>query len=160
MSLETLQRGQVVRGAVVEIENFGVFVEIGGVVGMVNCPELSWTRFDHPSHVVSVGDRLTVLVLDVDLDRERVSLSLKGLLPDPLAEFARTRLGTVVPGTVTRVVPPLGVFFAIGDGIEGLVHNTVLDRTCGLGDVFAVEIVDINLVNRRVRLVPTDRQPS
>lgn len=89
LSLGTLERGQVATGVVVEIKNFGVFVDIGGVIGMVNCAELTWKHFDHPADVVSLGDRLNVMVLDVDLDRERVSLSLKALQPDPMAEFAR-----------------------------------------------------------------------
>ena len=126
---------------------------------MVNCAELSWKHFDHPADVVGVGCRLTVMVLDVDLDRERISLSLKALQPDPMAEFARTRLGAVLRGEVIRVVP-FGVFVAVGDGVQGLVNNAALDHTPELGDELSVKVVDINLVRRRVRLVPIDHEPS
>ncbi|TQJ25216.1 small subunit ribosomal protein S1 [Micromonospora sp. A202] len=155
LRLETLERGQVATGVVVDIKNFGVFVDIGSVTGMVNCPELTWKHFDHPTDVVGLGDRLTVMVLDVDLDRERVALSLKALEPDPMAEFARANLGAVLRGLVTRIVP-FGVFVAVGDGIQGLVHESALDGIPEPGDTLWVEVVDINLVHRRVRLIPTD----
>ncbi|MET7820967.1 S1 RNA-binding domain-containing protein [Micromonospora zamorensis] len=159
LRLETLERGQVATGVVVEIKNFGVFVDIGGLIGMINCPELTWKHFDHPTHVVGLGARLAVMVLDVDLDRERVSLSLKALQPDPMAEFARVYLGAVLRGEVTRIVP-FGVFVAVGDGIQGLVHESALDRTPELGETLLVEVVDINLVHRRVRLLPSGHEPS
>lgn len=158
LSLETLEHGQVATGVVVEIKNFGVFVDIGGVIGMVNCAELTWKHFTHPTDVVGLGDRLNVMVLDVDLDRERVSLSLKALQPDPMAEFARVHLGAVLRGEVTRIVP-FGVFVAVGDDIQGLVHESALDRTPEPGDTLVVEVVDINLVHRRVRLLPTGHEP-
>ena len=159
LSMETLERGQVATGVVVEIKNFGVFVDIGGVIGMVNCPELTWKHFDHLTDVVGLGDRLNVMVLDVDLDRERVSLSLKALQPDPMAEFARVHLGAVLRGEVTRIVP-FGVFVAVGDGIQGLVHESALDGIPELGDELSVKVVDINLVHRRVRLLPSGQEPS
>nr|WP_159104730.1 S1 RNA-binding domain-containing protein [Plantactinospora sp. BB1] len=142
-----------------EIEDFGVFVEIGGVIGMVNCAELSWSRFDHPSDVVGVGDSITVMVLGVDLEREHVSLSLKALQPDPLAEFARARLGAVVRGEVT-LITPIGFFVAVGDGIEGLVRGSHLDPAPTVGDKLTVQVAEINLVLRRVRLVPAEPEPS
>ncbi|WP_165521773.1 S1 RNA-binding domain-containing protein [Micromonospora zingiberis] len=77
-----LERGQVTAGVVVEVKHFGVFVDLGGVTGMVNCAELSWKHFDGPVDVVTIGDRLTVMVMAVDPDRERVALSLKGLEPE------------------------------------------------------------------------------
>ncbi|MEU9507585.1 S1 RNA-binding domain-containing protein [Micromonospora sp. NPDC048170] len=159
LSLGTLERGQVAAGVVVDIKDFGVFVELGGVTGMVNCAELSWKHIDHPTDVVGVGDRLTVMVLDVDFERERVSLSLKALQPDPMAEFARTRLGAVLRGEVTRIVP-FGVFVAVGESIQGLVHKSALDHTPELGDQLSVKVVDINLVHRRIRLLPSRREPS
>lgn len=159
LSLGALERGQVAAGAVVKIENFGVFVELGGVTGMVNCAELSWKHIDHPTDVVDMGDQVTVMVLDVDFDRERVSLSLKALQPDPMAEFARTGLGSVLLGEVTRIVP-FGVFVAVEDGIQGLVHTSALDHAPQLGDQLSVTVVDINLVHRRVRLLPSRRGPS
>src|SRR5262252_2034048 len=109
-------------GVVSSIVNFGAFVDLGGVDGLVHVSELSWKHIDHPSEVVEVGQEVTVEVLDVDLDRERVSLSLKATQEDPWRQFARThQIGQVVPGRVTKLVP-FGAFVRVQDGIEGLVH--------------------------------------
>ena len=104
--LQTLQKGQVRSGVVSSIVNFGAFVDLGGVDGLVHVSELSWKHIDHPSEVVEVGQEVTVEVLDVDMDRERVSLSLKATQEDPWQQFARThQIGQVVPGKVTKLVP-------------------------------------------------------
>ena len=103
------------------IVNFGAFVDLGGVDGLVHVSELSWKHIDHPSEVVEVGE-VTVEVLDVDMDRERVSLSLKATQEDPWQAFARThQIGQIVPGQVTKLVP-FGAFVRVEEGIEGLVH--------------------------------------
>ena len=116
--LQTLQKGQVRSGVVSSIVNFGAFVDLGGVDGLVHVSELSWKHIDHPSEVVEVGNEVTVEVLDVDFDRERVSLSLKATQEDPWQAFARTHaIGQVVPGKVTKLVP-FGAFVRIEDGIE------------------------------------------
>ena len=97
--LNKLAKGQVRTGVVSSIVNFGAFVDLGGVDGLVHVSELSWKHIDHPSEVVEVGQEVTVEVLDVDLDRERVSLSLKATQEDPWRQFARThQIGQVVPG--------------------------------------------------------------
>ncbi|MGB2737327.1 MAG: 30S ribosomal protein S1, partial [Candidatus Nanopelagicales bacterium] len=120
--LNELQKGQVRSGVVSSIVNFGAFVDLGGVDGLVHVSELSWKHIDHPSEVVEVGQEVTVEVLDVDMDRERVSLSLKATQEDPWQQFARTHAtGQVVPGRVTKLVP-FGAFVRVDDGIEGLVH--------------------------------------
>ncbi|HYC81069.1 MAG TPA: 30S ribosomal protein S1, partial [Solirubrobacterales bacterium] len=124
--LTTLQKGQVRSGVVSSIVNFGAFVDLGGVDGLVHVSELSWKHIDHPSEVVTVGDEVTVEVLDVDMDRERVSLSLKATQEDPWRHFARTHaIGQIVPGKVTKLVP-FGAFVRVDDGIEGLVHISEL----------------------------------
>jgi len=95
--LNTLQKGQVRKGVVSSIVNFGAFVDLGGVDGLVHVSELSWKHIDHPSEVVEVGQEVTVEVLDVDMERERVSLSLKATQEDPWQQFARThQIGQVV----------------------------------------------------------------
>src|SRR5699024_6502298 len=120
------QKGQVRTGTVSSIVNFGAFVDLGGVDGLVHVSELSWKHIDHPSEVVEVGQEVTVEVLDVDMDRERVSLSLKATQEDPWQVFARTHaLGQIVPGKVTKLVP-FGAFVRVEDGIEGLVHISEL----------------------------------
>ena len=124
--LNTLRKGQIRKGVVSSIVNFGAFVDLGGVDGLVHVSELSWKHIDHPGEVVEVGQEVTVEVLDVDMDRERVSLSLKSTQEDPWQQFARThQIGQVVPGRVTKLVP-FGAFVRVEEGIEGLVHISEL----------------------------------
>jgi len=158
--LTTLQKGQVRSGVVSSIVNFGAFVDLGGVDGLVHVSELSWKHIDHPSEVVEVGQEVTVEVLDVDLDRERVSLSLKATQEDPWRQFARTHaIGQVVPGRVTKLVP-FGAFVRVDEGIEGLVHISELaerhveipEQVVNVGDEIAVKVIDIDLERRRISL--------
>jgi small subunit ribosomal protein S1 len=135
-------------------------VDLGGVDGLVHVSELSWKHIDHPSEVVEVGQEVTVEVLEVDLDRERVSLSLKATQEDPWQTFARTHaLGQVVPGKVTKLVP-FGAFVRVEDGIEGLVHISELavrhvelaEQVVSVGDELFVKVIDIDLERRRISL--------
>ena len=158
--LQTLQKGQVRSGVVSSIVNFGAFVDLGGVDGLVHVSELSWKHIDHPSEVVEVGQEVTVEVLDVDMDRERVSLSLKATQEDPWQQFARTHaIGQVVPGKVTKLVP-FGAFVRVDEGIEGLVHISELaerhveipEQVVQVGDDIFVKVIDIDLERRRISL--------
>ncbi|WP_344578553.1 30S ribosomal protein S1 [Nonomuraea roseoviolacea] len=158
--LNTLQKGQVRKGVVSSIVNFGAFVDLGGVDGLVHVSELSWKHIDHPSEVVEVGQEVTVEVLDVDMERERVSLSLKATQEDPWQQFARThQIGQVVPGRVTKLVP-FGAFVRVEEGIEGLVHISELaerhveipEQVVQVGDEIFVKIIDIDLDRRRISL--------
>jgi small subunit ribosomal protein S1 len=158
--LTQLQKGQIRKGVVSSIVNFGAFVDLGGVDGLVHVSELSWKHIDHPSEVVTVGDEVTVEVLDVDMDRERVSLSLKATQEDPWQHFARTHaIGQVVPGKVTKLVP-FGAFVRVDDGIEGLVHISELaerhvelpEQVVTVGDDIFVKVIDIDLERRRISL--------
>src|SRR5438477_1588241 len=158
--LVQLQKGQVRKGVVSSIVNFGAFVDLGGVDGLVHVSELSWKHIDHPSEVVAVGDEVTVEVLDVDMDRERVSLSLKATQEDPWQHFARThQIGQIVPGKVTKLVP-FGSFVRVEEGIEGLVHISELaerhveipEQVVQVGDEIFVKIIDIDLDRRRISL--------
>lgn len=158
--LHQLEVGQIRSGTVSSIVNFGAFVDLGGVDGLVHVSELSWKHIDHPSEVVAIGDQVTVEVLEVVLDRERVSLSLKSTQEDPWQHFARTRhINQIVPGTVTKLVP-FGAFVNIDDGIEGLVHISELaedhveipEQVVQLGDSIVVKIIDIDLERRRISL--------
>ncbi|WP_435198647.1 30S ribosomal protein S1 [Janibacter sp. GS2] len=158
--LKELQKGQVRTGVVSSIVNFGAFVDLGGVDGLVHVSELSWKHIDHPSEVVEVGDDVTVEVLDVDMDRERVSLSLKATQEDPWQHFARTHaIGQVVPGKVTKLVP-FGAFVRVEDGIEGLVHISELaerhvelpEQVVNVGQEIFVKVIDIDLERRRISL--------
>ncbi|XCB30128.1 30S ribosomal protein S1 [Arcanobacterium hippocoleae] len=158
--LNTLQKGQVREGVISSIVNFGAFVDLGGVDGLVHVSELSWKHIDHPSEVVEVGTPVTVEVLDVDFDRERVSLSLKATQEDPWQTFAREHaIGNVVPGKVTKLVP-FGAFVRVEDGIEGLVHISELaqrhidlpEQVAKVGDEVFVKVIDIDLDRRRISL--------
>jgi small subunit ribosomal protein S1 len=122
--------------------------------------ELSWKHIDHPSEVVEVGQEVTVEVLDVDMDRERVSLSLKATQEDPWRHFARTHaIGQIVPGKVTKLVP-FGAFVRVEEGIEGLVHISELaerhvevpEQVVQVGDSIFVKVIDIDLERRRISL--------
>ncbi|MFE1349787.1 S1 RNA-binding domain-containing protein [Streptomyces sp. NPDC058757] len=160
--LKTLRRGQVRTGTVTATTDFGVtFVDIGGFTAIIDLPELSWRRFDHPSDVVAVGQEISAEVIDVDMTRERVSLSLKALRPDPLVSLAR-RTGRVVTGTVTKVVP-FGVFVRVEereDGFEGLVRTAELyedpaghhEHVVRAGDPLVVKILHVDPLRRRIAL--------
>jgi small subunit ribosomal protein S1 len=158
--LNKLAKGQVRTGVVSSIVNFGAFVDLGGVDGLVHVSELSWKHIDHPSEVVEVGQEVTVEVLDVDLERERVSLSLKATQEDPWRQFARThQIGQVVPGRVTKLVP-FGAFVRVEEGIEGLVHISELaerhveipEQVVQVGQEIMVKVIDIDLERRRISL--------
>ncbi len=158
--LRSLQKGEIRSGVVSSIVNFGSFVDLGGVDGLVHVSELSWKHIDHPSEVVEVGDQVEVEVLDVDLDRERVSLSLKATQEDPWQKFAREHaVNENVDGEVTKLVP-FGAFVKVADGIEGLVHISELaerhvevpEAVVNVGDQIEVKVIDIDTVRRRISL--------
>ncbi len=158
--LNNLQKGQVRKGVVSSIVNFGAFVDLGGVDGLVHVSELSWKHIEHASEVVEVGQEVTVEILEVDLDRERVSLSLKATQEDPWQVFARTHaIGQVAPGKVTKLVP-FGAFVRVADGIEGLVHISELsgkhvelaEQVVSVGEEVFVKVIDIDLERRRISL--------
>jgi small subunit ribosomal protein S1 len=158
--LENLQKGERRKGTVSSIVNFGAFVDLGGVDGLVHVSELSWKHVDHPSEVVAVGQEVEVQVLDVELDRERVSLSLKATQEDPWKEFERMhKAGEVIAGQVTKLVP-FGAFVRVAQGIEGLVHISELshdhvdtpESVLSVGDEVQVKVVDVDVSRRRVSL--------
>jgi small subunit ribosomal protein S1 len=158
--LENLKPGEVRRGVVSSVVNFGAFVDLGGMDGLIHVSELSWKHVDHPGSVVQVGDEVEVQVLDVDLDRERISLSLKATQQDPWQEFATThKVGELVYGRVTKLVP-FGAFVQVGDGIEGLVHISEMsahhvdlpEQVVTPGEELWVKIIDIDLQRRRISL--------
>ena len=158
--LETLQKGEVRKGTVSSIVNFGAFVDLGGVDGLVHVSELSWKHIDHPGEVVEVGLEVEVEVLDVDLERERVSLSLKATQEDPWRQFARQHyVGEFIEGNVTKLVP-FGAFVKVEEGIEGLIHISELaeahvevpEQVVKVNDPITVKIIDIDDVRRRISL--------
>ena len=158
--LESLQKGERRKGTVSSIVNFGAFVDLGGVDGLVHVSELSWKHVDHPSEVVQVGQEVEVEVLDVDLERERVSLSLKATQEDPWKEFERMySAGEIIDGQVTKLVP-FGAFVRVAQGIEGLVHISEIsdqhidapESVLSVGDQVRVKVIEVDVPRRRISL--------
>lgn len=158
--LDNLKPGEVRTGIVSSVVNFGAFVDLGGMDGLIHVSELSWKHVDHPGSVVTVGDEIEVQVLDVDLSRERISLSLKATQQDPWQEFAGShQVGELVYGRITKLVP-FGSFVQVGDGIEGLVHISEMsahhvdlpEQVVTPGEELWVKIIDLDLQRRRISL--------
>jgi len=158
--LDNLKPGERRKGVVSSVVNFGAFVDLGGMDGLVHVSELSWKHVDHPSSVVTVGDEIDVEVLEVDRDRERISLSLKATQQDPWQEFASGhQVGELVYGRVTKLVP-FGSFVQVGEGIEGLVHISEMaehhvdlpEQVVTPGEELWVKIIDLDLQRRRISL--------
>jgi len=158
--LTNLKPGERRRGVVSSVVNFGAFVDLGGMDGLVHVSELSWKHVDHPGSVVAVGDEIDVEVLEVDMSRERISLSLKATQQDPWQEFASNhQVGELVYGRVTKLVP-FGSFIQVGDGIEGLVHISEMsahhvdlpEQVVTPGEELWVKIIDLDLQRRRISL--------
>ena len=166
--LTSLAKGEVREGVISSIVNFGAFVDLGGVDGLVHVSELSWKHVDHPSEVVEVGQEVKVEVLDVDLERERVSLSLKATQEDPWRQFAREHnVGDIIEGRVTKLVP-FGAFVEVDDAIEGLVHISEIaahhverpEDEVSVHDRVEVKIIDIDLDRRRISLSRKQTMPE
>ena len=158
--LTKLQKGMILPGNVSSIVDFGAFVDLGGIDGLVHISELSWSHVNHPSEVVKVGDPVNVQVLDVDLDRERISLGLKQTTEDPWKVLVKDfPVGSIIEGTVTKLVP-FGVFVELGDGVEGLVHISEMakghvetpDQVTSVGQKVMVKVMEVDLERRRISL--------
>ena len=158
--LSKLSKGMRLKGTVSSIVDFGAFVDLGGIDGLVHISELSWNHVNHPSEVVKVGDEVEVEVLDVDLQRERISLGLKQTTPDPWLKLVESYpVGSIVDGKVTKIVP-FGAFVELGNSIEGLVHisemaNKHIDtpaQVVKVGQEVKVKVMDVNPDRRRISL--------
>ena len=158
--LSKLSKGMRLKGTVSSIVDFGAFVDLGGIDGLVHISELSWNHVNHPSEVVKVGDEVEVEVLDVDLQRERISLGLKQTQPDPWLKLVESYpVGSIVDGKVTKIVP-FGAFVELGNSIEGLVHisemaNKHIDtpaQVVKVGQEVKVKVMDVNPDRRRISL--------
>ena len=158
--LSKLQPGMRLKGVVSSIVDFGAFVDLGGIDGLIHISELSWNHVNHPSEVVKVGQEVEVQVLDVDLNRERISLGIKQTTEDPWRNLVKKYpVGAIVEGSVTKLVT-FGAFVDLGDGVEGLVHSSEMARqhvdapaqVCSVGDVVKVMVREIDLDRRRISL--------
>ena len=158
--LDDLKEGEVKPGVVSSVVNFGAFVDLGGMDGLVHVSEMSWQHISHPSEMVKVGDKVTVRVLEVDRDRERISLSIRQTLDDPWEVFSReTNVGDVVEGMVTKTVP-FGAFVSVAEGVEGLVHVSEIaihrvespELELSIGQKVQVKITEKEEDRRRISL--------
>lgn len=158
--LETLQKGQVVDGQVKQITNFGAFVDIGGIDGLIHISELSWGRVKHPSDVLSIGEQVKVEVLDFEESSERISLSLKSTQPEPWKVAGeKYEIGQIIEGEVVRLVD-FGAFIEIEPGLDGLVHISQISEehvakpsdVLQKGQKVMVKILDINTEDQRMSL--------
>ena len=158
--LDNLHEGEVRDGTISSVVNFGAFVDLGGMDGLVHVSELSWQHVNHPGELVTVGDKVTVKVLEVDRDRERISLSIRQTTDDPWNVFAEAHeIGDVVEGTVTKTVP-FGAFVSVAEGVEGLVHVSEIamhrvespELELSIGQKANVKITEKDDERRRVSL--------
>jgi small subunit ribosomal protein S1 len=158
--LDRLQPGQVVEGVISNIVDFGAFVDLDGIDGLIHISELSWSHVNHPSEILNIGDTVSVKVLDIDRQRQRISLGLKQTQEDPWQRVVDTyNIGDELEGNVTKVVT-FGAFVEILDGVEGLVHISELAQhhvenpreIIQPGDPVRVKILEIDSERRRLSL--------
>ena len=158
--LDDLEPGKVVEGVISNIVDFGAFVDLDGIDGLIHISELSWSHVNHPSEVLNVGEKVEVKVLDIDRDRQRISLGLKQTQADPWQSVIETyQINDIVPGKVTKVVT-FGAFVEIHAGVEGLVHISELAdhhvenprEVVNQGDELEVRIIEIDADRRRLSL--------
>lgn len=158
--LDNLKPGDIVKGVISNIVDFGAFVDLEGIDGLIHISELSWGHVNHPSEVLSIGQEVEVKVLDIDRDRQRVSLGLKQTQEDPWKSLVEAhQVGDVIKGKVTKLVS-FGAFVQIREGIEGLVHISELashhvekpEEIVSIGDEVEVKIIEIDGDRRRLSL--------
>jgi small subunit ribosomal protein S1 len=156
--LDALEEGETRSGVVSSVVNFGAFVDLGGMDGLVHVSELSWQHVNHPSEVVKVGQKVSIKVLEIDLNRERISLSIKQTTPDPWQAFStKHEVGVVIEGTVIKTVP-FGAFVGVGNGVEGLVHVSEIamhrvespELELSIGQMVKVKLTEMDEARRRV----------
>lgn len=166
--LENLEVGNIKEGKISSIVNFGAFVDIGGMDGLVHVSELSWRHVENPNEIVNVGDIVNVKVLEIDNDKERISLSIKQVTEDPWLDFElQYKQDDIVDGDVTKVVP-FGAFVTIGKGVEGLVHVSEIsvdkvdspELALAIGQKVKIKITELDIPKRRVNLSMKQADPE
>ena len=166
--LDDLEVGNIKEGKVSSIVNFGAFVDIGGMDGLVHVSELSWRHVENPNEVVKVGDKVDVKVLEIDTDKSRISLSIKQVTDDPWENFSLNfKEGDIADGVVSKVVP-FGAFVTLAGGVEGLVHVTEISLTeikspeleLGIGQKVQIKLIEIDSDKRKVALSIKQADPE
>lgn len=155
-----LEKGQIIQGRVKQITSFGVFVDIGGIDGLIHISELSWGRVEHPSEILKIDDKVEVEVLDFDKETERISLSLKSTQPEPWQHVhEKYKKDDIIKGRVVKIVD-FGAFVEIEAGLDGLVHISEISKdhvekvsdVLEVNQIVDVKILDINQEERRMSL--------
>lgn len=158
---DTMKEGATVVGLVKNVTDYGAFIDLGGIDGLLHITDMSWGRVKHPSELINVGDEIKVKILKYDTEKERVSLGLKQLTEDPWAEIkAKYTIGTKVKGKVVSVAE-YGAFVELGDGVEGLIHVSEMSWTkrvkhanqvVQVGQELEIQVLEIDMENRRISL--------
>jgi len=158
---ENLKVGQTASGMVKAITDFGAFIDLGGVDGLLHITDMSWSRVSHPSEIVAVGDKLEVMVLNIDKEANKIALGLKQRFPDPWQDIVnKYPAGSRIKGKVVNILP-YGIFVEIEKGVEGLVHISEiswakrvdnLSSTFAIGDVIEVQVLSVDPENRKIAL--------
>jgi ribosomal protein S1 len=163
-----LSPGQIRHGVVRRLTNYGAFIDLGGIDGLLHISEMSWTRINDPKEVLREGQELDVIVLKMDLEHNRVSLGLRQILPDPWTEIAgRYKEGDIITGTVTRLVP-FGAFVQVEGGVEGIIPNAELPRKGGgkgnagiaQGEEVTIKVIGLRPDERKMTLSIRALQPE
>jgi len=159
--LSELQKGQMVEGVIKNITDFGAFIDLGGLDGLLHITDMSWGRLSHPSELVAIGDKIEVMILGIDKDNGRVSLGMKQKTPNPWLDIdMKYPVGTKIKGKVVNIMP-YGAFIEIEKGIEGLVHISELSWTrryshpnelLAIGDVVEAVVLSIDKENQKIAL--------
>jgi len=168
-TLKVLEEGVILEGTVKNITDYGAFVDLGGIDGLLHVTDMSWGRVSHPSEVLNVGDRVKVVVLKYDPERERVSLGMKQILPDPWTTVSeRLPVGMRIKGKVVSLTD-YGAFVEIERGLEGLIHVSEMSWTKRVthpskvleaGQEVEVQVLDVDTVNRRISLGLKQTEPN
>ena len=168
-TLKNLKEGDIVEGTVKNLTDYGAFIDLGGMDGLLHITDISWGRIGHPSEKLSMGDRIKVKVLHFDREKEKVSLGLKQVLPDPWESVPkRYPVGSRIKGKVVNVTD-YGVFIELGEGVEGLVHISELtwskkikhpSKIVHIGDTVEVMILDCDPAKRRISLGMKQVEPN
>ncbi|MCM8795168.1 MAG: 30S ribosomal protein S1 [Candidatus Omnitrophica bacterium] len=167
--LQELKPGEVYSGTVKAITDFGAFVDLGGVDGLLHITDMSWSKISHPSEIVAIGDKIEVIIINVDKETGKVSLGLKQRFPDPWADIdTKYPVGAKIKGKVVNIVP-YGVFVELEKGIEGLIHVSEISWTkrvtkpsdmFAIGDMLEAQVLSVDKETRRISLSLKQLEPN
>ncbi|MFJ2584912.1 S1 RNA-binding domain-containing protein [Streptomyces sp. NPDC087538] len=151
---QSIKEGDICRGVVSDVADFGAFIDLGSCAGFVNVTEITWASFARVSEVMQRGQEVIAVLIGADPAREQLLLSIKGLQEDPIRKFAREEFGKIIAGSVTELTP-IGIFVSLMDGLVGLLPQSTLvsdGEKFRVGDEIFVEVIGINLDSRQITL--------